>query len=91
MLREREQMSEVEWMDIFAANLQSLMDEERMSQNELARKTGISQGTISRYLNRQCMPSVPALVNIAHVFRGVEITDLLYFYKPMEMRPSRRW
>ena len=91
MSREKELMTESEWMDIFADNLQSLMDEERMSQNELARRTGISQGTISRYLNKQSMPSVPALVNIAHVFRGVEITDLLYFYKPMELRPSRRW
>lgn len=91
MFREKELMSELEWMDIFADNLRSLMNEERMSQNELSRRTGISQGTISRYLNKQCMPSVPALVNIAHVFRGIEITDLLYFYKPMEMRPSRRW
>ena len=91
MSRERELMSEDEWIDIFADNLRSLMDEEQMSQNELARRTGISKGTISRYLNKQSMPSVPALVNIAHVFRGVEITDLLSFYKPMELRPSRRW
>ena len=83
-------MSEMEWMDIFASNLRSLMDEERMSQNELARKTGISKGTISRYLNAQCMPSVNALVNIAHVFKGCDITDLLYFYDNMELRPSRR-
>lgn len=85
-----ESMTELEWMDIFAGNLQSLMDEERMSQNELSRRTGISQGTISRYLSAQCMPSVNALVNIAHVFRGCDINDLLYFYKPMELRPSRR-
>ena len=83
-------MSEMEWMDIFAGNLRSLMDEERMSQNELARKTGISKGTISRYLNARCMPSANALVNIAHVFKGCEITDLLYFYDSMELRPSRR-
>lgn len=84
-------MSEVEWMKIFAGNLQSLMDEERMSQNELARKTGISQGTISRYLSAQCMPSVNALVRFAHVFRGANINDLLYFYDSIEMKPSRRW
>ena len=83
-------MSEMEWMGIFAGNLRSLMDEERMSQNELARKTGISKGTISRYLSAQCMPSVNALVNIAHVFKGCEITDLLYFYDNMQLRPSRR-
>lgn len=83
-------MTELEWMKIFAGNLQSLMDEERMSQNELSRRTGISQATISRYLNAQCMPSVNALVSIAHVFRGVTINDILYFYDKVELRPSRR-
>lgn len=83
-------MTELQWMRIFAGNLQSLMDEERMSQNELAKRTGISQATISRYLSARCMPSVNALINIAHVFKGVEITDLLYFYDRIEMRPSRR-
>lgn len=84
-------MTELQWMRIFAGNLQSLMDEERMSQNELAKRTGLTQGTISRYLSAQCMPSVNALVNIAHVFKGVEITDLLYFYDRIELKPSRRW
>lgn len=83
-------MTELEWMRIFAGNLQSLMNEERMSQNELSRRTGISQATISRYLNAQCMPSVNALVNITHVFRGVTINDILYFYDKVELRPSRR-
>ena len=84
-------MSEVEWMKIFAGNLRSLMEESRMTQQELSRMTGISQGTISRYLNAQCMPSVNALVNIADVFPCADINDLLYFYKPIEMKPSRRW
>ena len=48
-------MSEMEWMDIFAGNLRSLMDEGRMSQKELARKTGISKGTISRWHNGECL------------------------------------
>ena len=84
-------MSEVEWMKIFAGNLRSLMEESRMTQQELSRMTGISQGTISRYLNAQCMPSVNALVNIADAFPCADINDLLYFYKPIVMKPSRRW
>lgn len=84
-------MSEVEWMKIFAGNLRSLMEESRMTQQELSRMTGISQGTISRYLNAQCMPSVNALVNIADAFPCADINDLLYFYKPIEMKPSKRW
>ena len=84
-------MSEVEWMKIFAGNLRSLMEESQMTQQELSRMTGISQGTISRYLNAQCMPSVNALVNIADAFPCADINDLLYFYKPIEMKPSKRW
>ena len=90
MTTKKETMSELEWMNIFACNLRSLMDEVNMSQNELARRTGISKGTISRYLSARCMPSVNALVNIANVFKGCDINDLLYFYEPMELRPSRR-
>lgn len=84
-------MSECEWMDKFAHYLRLLLDENHMTQQDLADATGISKGTISRYLNRQCMPSVNALVNIADVFPCAEIDELLYFGKPMELKPSRRW
>lgn len=84
-------MTELEWMRIFAGNLQSLMDELEMSQSELSRRTGISQGTISRYLRAETMPSVNALVNIAYVFPWATINDLLCFYEKLDKRPSRRW
>ena len=86
-------MSEVEWIDIFSGNLRSLLDETGMTQQELANKTGLSKATISKYLNRQVMPSVAALVNIYHVFNqylNVTINDILYFYDKLEFRPSRR-
>lgn len=86
-------MSEVQWIDTFAGNLRSLLDETGMSQRELAKLTGISEVTISKYLHRQCMPSVAALVNIYHAFNqyvNVSINDLLYFYDKLEFRPSRR-
>lgn len=84
-------MSEVRWMDRFAHSLESLLREHDISQRELARRTRISEGTISRYLNRQCMPSVNALVNIAHAFPEARIDEILYFGEQMEMKPSRRW
>lgn len=84
-------MTEYEWLDTFAGNLRSIMDECCMSQRELSRQTGISEGNISRYLNRQCMPSVNALINIAYVFPCADIGDLLCFDDRVEMRPSRRW
>lgn len=84
-------MSEVEWMDRFAHSLKILLTEANMTQRELAQRTGISEGTISRYLRCQCMPSVNALVNIASVFPYAGIDELVYFGKPIEMKPSRRW
>lgn len=84
-------MSEKEWMHIFAGNLNSLMEESHMTQQQLSRATGITQSTISRYLNEQCMPSVNALVNIAYVFPLANIEDLLCFDDLIEMKPSRRW
>lgn len=84
-------MSEVQWMRIFAGNLRSMLKENRMTQRELAKATGISEGTISRYLNAQCMPSVNALVNIANEFPCTDICDLLYFGDKIEMKPSKRW
>lgn len=82
-------MSELEWMDIFGDNLRSLLEEQWMSQQELADATGISKSTISRYINKQCMPSVAALVNIAYAL-NCEIDDILYFGDRLEFRPSRR-
>lgn len=86
-------MSEVKWIDTFAGNLRSLLDETGMSQRQLAKLTGISEVMISKYLHRQCMPSVAALVNIYHVFYqylNITANDIFYFYDKLELRPSRR-
>ena len=84
-------MSEVEWMDRFAHSLDFLLKEADMTQRDLALKTGISESTISRYLKCKCMPSANALINIASVFPYAGIDEILYFGKPIEMKPSRRW
>ena len=60
-------MSELEFMEIFAGNLQSLMYETGYNQAELAEETGLTQGTISKYLNARQMPSVKAIVNLVYV------------------------
>ena len=49
-------MSEVEWLNIFADNLLHLMVDRRMS-----------QATISKYIRKQQMPGVKALINLAYV------------------------
>ena len=58
-------MSEVEFIDIFRDNLRSLMEERGYTRRELARESRISHVTISRYLNKERMPTAKSLVNLA--------------------------
>lgn len=60
-----ETMSQQEWLNIFGDNLASILEEERMSQRELARLTGFSESTISKYINKLQMPTVRAIINIS--------------------------
>ena len=71
-------MSESEWLDIFAANLKSDMERVGINQRELARKTGLSDATISTYLNRQRMPGIKAVLNISYAL-GIDASDLIDF------------
>lgn len=71
-------MSEMQWLKIFADNLVYILNQNRMSQNELARLTGIDQGSISRYANAQQMPGPRALVNIALAL-GLTVDELVNF------------
>lgn len=57
-------MSEVEFMSIFADNLRDIMQEVGMGQNELASKIGIDKAAVSRYLNKQIIPSLTTYINI---------------------------
>lgn len=71
-------MTELEWMDIFGDNLKAMLEEAKMSQNDLSRETGIDQSTISRYVNKQCMPSLKSVINISHAL-NCNINDLVDF------------
>ena len=59
-------MSQQEWLDIFGDNLASILEEEKVSQKELSRLTGLSESTISRYINKLQMPTVRAIINISY-------------------------
>lgn len=71
-------MSEVEWLDEFGDNLIGLMNRARMSQRSLANATGLSEGTISKYINGQQMPGIKAVINIAYAL-DCSIDDLVDF------------
>lgn len=71
-------MTEMQWLRIFANNLQYLMGQKRMSQSELSRLTGIDQGSISRYVSGRQLPGIRAITNIACALR-ITVDELIFF------------
>ena len=71
-------MSEMEWLRTFAGNLAYYLDLHGISQNELAKRSGLEQGSISRYASASQMPGIKAVVNIAHAL-GVSVDELTNF------------
>lgn len=59
-----------------AYNIVKLMSQYGMTQNTLARETGISQSAISKYICGRRLPNEDVLVDIARAL-GVEYHDLL--------------
>ena len=57
-------MSEIEFMDVFGDNLRDLLEEVGVSQNQLAKKIGVSSGCISYYINKQRIPSLTTFLNV---------------------------
>ncbi len=54
-------------MDIFIKRLQMLLDENNMSQKELANKVGVTEVTISRYITGERKPRIDIASKIAEV------------------------
>lgn len=71
-------MSEVEWMDIFGDNLAEIMKEQGYSQRDLADDAGLSEASISNYINKRRMPTVRAIINMAYVL-NLDIEDFIDF------------
>ena len=76
-------MSQQEWLDIFGDNLASILEEERISQKELSRLTGLSESTISRYINKLQMPNVRAIINISYALNW-SFEDMLNYGSMLE-------
>ena len=76
-------MSETEWLSIFGDNLQYMLDRVRMTQRDLAEETGLSEASISRYINKERIPSVRALVNIANAL-DCSLDDIMDFGDTIE-------
>ena len=71
-------ISEQEWLETFAGNLRSLMEEQGYTQESLARAIGVQQPTVSRYLKAERMPEIRILANIA-IGLDARLEDILDF------------
>lgn len=71
-------MSEQEWLDIFGDNLAEMMYEQGYSQRDLADATGLSESSISHYVNKTRVPTIKAIINIAYVL-DCDFNDFIDF------------
>ena len=71
-------MSEVEWIDIFGDNLRDILKEQNMSRRELAQVLGVSEVTISNYINKKQMPTMEVIVNMAYEL-SISVDELIDF------------
>jgi transcriptional regulator with XRE-family HTH domain len=71
-------MSETVWMQTFGNNLIYFMQQAGMTQEQLARATGLTQASISRYAAGLQLPGIRAVINIANVL-GVTTDELIDF------------
>ena len=77
-----------EWLHEFSLNLKELMHEERINSKELAEMSGLSQSTISRYMNEIQMPNLRAIINLSYALH-VDYDDLIEFGEPIDPKESK--
>ena len=75
-------MTEVEWLDIFGDNLKSMLEHANMTQMELAEYSGLSKAAISRYINKERIPSLRAIINISYALE-CDVGELIDFDEPI--------
>lgn len=57
-------MTELELIDIFGDNLRGMLDEVGITQEQLAKEMGVTKGLISKYVNKERMPSLRNVINM---------------------------
>ena len=71
-------MTEFEWLDMFGNNLARMMYESKLTQKDLSDMTGLSEPTISKYVNKLQMPGIKAILSLAYAL-GCNTDDLIDF------------
>ena len=76
-------MTEIEWLDIFGDNLRDILLDVGMTQSELADELGIDKSLVSRYVNKQYIPNLKTIINIAYIL-NCDISELIDFGESIE-------
>lgn len=71
-------MSSKEWLDLFVAKVNVLMEMKKLTVSDLAAKIGAPDVTVERWVTGQRMPSSIAIVRLAKAL-DVEIKTLIDF------------
>lgn len=58
-------MDELKLLEIFSNNLRRMMNEDKMTQGDLAKEINVDQSMISRYVSGQSLPSLLTTIKIA--------------------------
>lgn len=69
-------MTEQNYLEAFAYNLDYIMQDEGINQSELAKRSNIGKSTISKYLNTKQMPTMKTISNICYAL-GCEFEDII--------------
>ena len=69
-------MTEQNYLEAFAYNLDYIMQDEGINQSELAKRSNIGKSTISKYLNAKQMPTMKTISNISYAL-GCEFEDII--------------
>lgn len=76
-------MTEKEWKHRIAIALREKMLDANITQLELARKSHLSQGAISNYLNARTIPDIRAIINLSIALK-CKVSNLADFGEKIE-------
>lgn len=71
-------LSEEDWAKEFGINLGAKMRKAFMSQSDVAERLGVSQATVSNYLNGKRLPNAHRLMRLSEIL-NCSVTDLIWF------------
>lgn len=67
-----------DWTENFGGVLSDLMEEKGITQQELAKESGLSIGSINAYIHKQSLPGIKAILNLSYAL-DVDLVELIDF------------